>query len=391
MKEIVGIITMHRVQNFGSALQAYALQKKICDLGYTAELIDYLYPNAEHSAKQGTKYHRKSVLLLRIKGWLASLILFFGIKKGKSQAQKIQRRLKRNKCFQAFYDRYFNLSPHQYVTRNSLKKRPPQYDIYMTGSDQVWNPRFAVGDDNFMLAFACDNAPRGAYAASFSIDQIPIDLQQIYACNLARYQSIGVREESGKDLASNFSGKPVAWVCDPTLLLTAKEWFALDTQSPLLNKPYLLVYILHYAYDPYPQIMDIIQKLKLASSMDVVVLGGLKKGYSILGAITFDAVGPLEFINLFRHATKVITTSFHGTLFALNFEKPFYSVIESRNTRDSRILSLLQKCGAEDSVLMLTDTNLIFKTITPQKYTPYVEKFRNESLAFLQKMLQIKC
>lgn len=390
MKGIVGIITMHRVQNFGSALQAYALQKKVCDLGYPVELIDYLYPNAEHCAKQGTKYQKESAFLLRIKGWLASLVLFFGIKKGKSKAQKIQRRLKRNECFQAFYARYFRLSPHQYVTQNSIKKRPPQYDIYMTGSDQVWNPRFAVGDDNFMLAFAPPQAVRVAYAASFSTTQISVDLQSVYLKNLQQYQMIGVREESGKALAALFSGKPAEWVCDPTLLLTKEEWYTIDTQKPLVNKPYLLIYVLHYAYDPYPQIMDIIQKLKQEIHLDVVVLGGLKKGYSIPGAVEFHSVGPLEFVNLFRYATGVITTSFHGTAFALNFEKPFYSVIQTMGSRDSRMLSLLQKCGAEERALLVTETHFTLSTAMSQTYARKLQNFRAESILVLQQMLSLQ-
>ena len=124
--------------------------------------------------------------------------------------------------------------------------------------------------------------------------------------------------------------------------------------------------------------------------LKVVILLGLRKGYSIDGAVTFETAGPFEFLQLFRDAQFVVTTSFHGTAFALNFKKDFYSVVKKIDGDDCRIADFLRQCSAEHHLLEIDSLESI-KNL-PQANTADTEvqklqEFRGQSLDFLKKIL----
>ena len=145
----VGIITMHRPISFGSALQSYALQKKISDLGYRVELIDYQYPNSIHG------FNKKGVRDL-IRGIISfCLNALFGFPN-----------IKKKKRFSRFYINNYNLSQY-YPTADSLKQSPPNYDIFCTGSDQVWNALFTKKDTSFLLSFVGKNQKKNILCIKF--------------------------------------------------------------------------------------------------------------------------------------------------------------------------------------------------------------------------------
>ena len=141
----IGIMTMHRVQNVGSVLQAYALQHKMEQLGYEAEQIDYIFPPQRDNNNS----------LIDIVSWGWNALHGFPIKREK---QKLE----------LFRSRFLRCSEHTYYSREELHSNPPKYDIYCTGSDQVWNPRHVGEDTSFMLDFAPIDSPRIAYASSFA-------------------------------------------------------------------------------------------------------------------------------------------------------------------------------------------------------------------------------
>ena len=141
---------MHRVRNLGSSLQTYALQRKMFQLGYYAEIIDYSFPSSGKS--------RRSCVALSIKRTIVELIkCVLGISD-----------TKRNRKIDEFLHEFVVCSEHEY-DRDSIRNDTPQYDIYCTGSDQVWNPNHIKDDMTFFLDFAPDHCPKISYAASFSI------------------------------------------------------------------------------------------------------------------------------------------------------------------------------------------------------------------------------
>ena len=192
---------MHRVPNFGSALQAYALQKKLFQHGYDNRIIDYLYTYDDYNPTwwrrifDKTKYHLK--VLLRHPIFLTH--------------------------FHKFRRRYLKTTWQEYTKQDLMNKKVPSFDVYMTGSDQVWNCRFTNGDTNFLLKFAPENAHRLSYGASFASPGVPKQFESIFKEELSKYDSILVRECSGINIVKELTGKKAEVVCDPTLWLTAQD------------------------------------------------------------------------------------------------------------------------------------------------------------------------
>ena len=333
----IGIITMHKVLNYGSALQAYALQQKLLSLGYENELIDYQYPRPVAKKKTIKSFFSSVVIFIR------NAIIGFPLEKKKRK-------------FDLFYNQNFKLSK-EYYTYESLQSNPPQYDVYITGSDQVWNPRFAGNDSNFFLSFAPDDKPKLSYAASFATSVIEDDKKGFYSKYLSRYDSISVRENTGVKLVKELTGKDAVLCCDPTILLTSEEWDKLAIQSQLeIKYKYILVYVLNYMIgDIYPEIQRTIDYVQKTLGYKVIYLVGRKEDAFRKNSFLYKKGGPAEFIYLFKHAEFVITTSFHGVAFSLIYDKPLLGVVNMDKVDDTRIQSLLSVSGAENSVMDFRD------------------------------------
>lgn len=365
----IGIITMHRVRNNGSALQAYALQTKVDELGYDSEIIDYVFPNKTQIKVKGNKLI-----------WLAKKIIYLTLDAILGFPNYTQ--LKR---LSQFHKEHYKLSTNTYLTKEELENNPPKYDLLITGSDQVWN-YIHIGDDtSFMLSFCTDdNIPRISYAASFSATNLPDKFKTLYSKYLSKYQCISVRENSGIKIITELIQEDANVVCDPTLLFGKEEWSKIAATSKIKRKqPYILAYILHYAYNPYPEINRIISNLQNQLGLHVVYLDGKLSNYKQRNSTVIRNAGPNEFVRLFMDAQFVITTSFHGTAFALNFSIPLYSVIDTKSENDSRMLNLLNLVGAENRLISI-DT-LEFKA-EPMNYgliDKKVNDLRTKSLEYL--------
>lgn len=299
--------------------------------------------------------------------------------------------VRKGKRFIRFYDRYYRCSASRYDTSAALLTSTFDYNFYITGSDQVWNPRHIRDDCSFFLPFVPDGVPRISYASSFSTDRIEDRYAAAYASLLKQYQRISIREESGLKIVKELTGRDAALVCDPTLLLTKEEWsdIALRRRRPRIRKPYILVYILRYAYEPYPEIDRIITRIQEQSGLHLVFMDGTLHNFMRRDASVVKDAGPLEFLRLIEDASFMITTSFHGTAFALNMEVPFYSVIESRDCSDSRITSLLDLAGVPERAVVYNSTeNACDLSMDFTEVRARLARFRAESLKYLSDSLQ---
>ena len=362
----VGIITMHRPISFGSALQSYALQKKISDLGYRVELIDYQYPNSIHGFK------KKGVRDL-IRGIISfCLNALFGFPN-----------IKKKKRFSRFYINNYNLSQY-YPTADSLKQSPPNYDIFCTGSDQVWNALFTKKDTSFLLSFVGKNQKKISYASSFAINYVPDNVKEEYVKFLSDYQSISVREKSGVKLVKDLTGKDASWVCDPTVLLPKEEWDIVADQSEIrIKEHYILVFMLCYSFNPYPEVQNIIDSIQSKLNLPVIYLDGGKGDYKRKNSRVIKNAGPSEFVELIRHADYVISASFHGVVFASLYNRPFSAIVKHDNP-DSRILSYLSKVNMVNSAAFY-DTKDV--NVSMPHTLEAIDDFRKESLDYLNNSL----
>ncbi|NLE24415.1 MAG: polysaccharide pyruvyl transferase family protein [Clostridiaceae bacterium] len=373
MKKRVGLITMHRVLNFGSALQAYALQKKIIELGFECEIIDYVFPNSSRIVNQNKIY----IILRLAKYLIIELILGFP-------------NYTKKKRFAKFYKKYYRLSHRKYVSPRELNNNPPVYDILVTGSDQVWNPKHIGRDTSFMLSFCKDDSiPKLSYSASFGTDNISEEYVALYSSYLSKYKFISVRESSGANIIKKMLNRDVNIVCDPSLLLDKSEWEEVAVKSKIsINKPYILVYIVTHSFNPYPEIDPIIRKIQAIMGLHIVYLNGRVYDYGRRNSSVIKNAGPCEFIRLILNSSIVITTSFHGTAMALNFSVPVISVIKDRFDKDSRIMSLLKDIGAEHRAVTISETNFDILLQRNQLEKIDMEKIRNKSLDYLSLIIK---
>ena len=346
----LGIITMHNVLNYGSALQAYALQRALDNIGIENEIIDYKF------LKETTKDKSFRNYIELVINFIKNAILGFPLQKKKYK-------------FRGFYNENFKLSKIEY-SPSSIKLNPPPYDIYMVGSDQVWNPKHIKGDDNFLLSFVSDDKIKISYASSFAISELPLDQIDMYASNLKCFKTISVREETGKNIIEKLLNKKAFVACDPTVLLTKEHWLAIANQSTLkLPEKYILVYELNYMFDPYPDIVNIIDKVQEMLNLPVIYLDGRKEYAFRKNSKIIKSAGPSDFIKLVSEATFVITTSFHGTVFSTLFDKPLYGVVKSRCNEDSRIISYLTQIGGEKSIISYNENIIVDnKNLLCQQY-----------------------
>ena len=365
----IGIITMHKVKNFGSALQAYALQQKVKQLGYENELIDYVYP-------------RDIPTSISILGILKSCVSFMrnmviGFPK-----------YRQSKKFAEFYSRNFSLS--SIVVDESTINQLPLYDGYITGSDQVWNPRFAGKDTNFMLAFAPDEKPKISYASSFATTSLDTEIQDLYKKYLNRYDIISVRETSGVKIIKELTGKDAKVCCDPTLLLDSKDWDKLANQSKLnIKYKYVLVYPLTYMYNPYPKLYDIVTMVQKTLGVKAIFLEGRKEDMFHPNSKLIKSAGPVDFVYLIKNAEFVITTSFHGAAFSMIYNKPMFGIVDKSNKKDSRLQSLLKEFNASDTIIDLNE-HLVCngsKILDIKGRYCRGEEFINNSIGFLTNQL----
>ena len=327
----IGIITIHRIFNYGSVLQAFALQYIIEKMGFDVQLIDYNYPNIFQ--------YTRGVALPK-NDWKAKVI------KSMSWLHPYNRY---DYKFQDFRNRYFKLSPY-YKDFDVIHQKAISYDLYITGSDQVWNPKFTKGDTTFLLDFAEKNANKISYASSFSCTQLGKEYEATYSELLAQYQAISVREWGGVELVKRLTGQQAVITVDPTLLLDDNAWKTVVSKRCRYSKNYILLYVLSYSFNPVPYIYDLALYLSRKLNLQIVVLGKhpylskYKNVESILDA------GPLEFLQLIENAVCVVTSSFHGTAFSVNYKKPVYAVVNDKND-DDRVSSFLSDLSLDESII----------------------------------------
>lgn len=377
MKKRVGIITICKVNNYGAELQAFATQKIIKQCGYDAEIIDYIYyknwrfkdfeisrPFIPMTTKEKMMYWLK----YRCINWVVDVLLpiFCQVEK------------KRKKRYAEFHSLMDFSQP--FYSMKDLYNGKCIYDIYVTGSDQVWNPAASSSIEPYFLTFAPKEKRKISYASSFGVSELSNSLQKIYRNLLNNFDVIGVREQSGVDLITSLCNKEVHLVADPTLLLNTKDWQPYMKDYP--NMP--LKYVLIYQLSSSSKLVE--QAINLGREIGCPVYRICKRSYrneKNKCIINIKDAGPQEFISLISKATFVVTNSFHGTAFSVNFHTPFYVVLSKKKRNNSRIESLLKKLHIENRIIYDNEDNL--KKNSPlSDYENELDDFRNLSISYLK-------
>ena len=337
MKKI-GVITILKTNNYGAELQAYATQAILRKLGYNAEIIDYLfYKNPQHKKTRRSQPVFNLGLKKKIAEWAYPLITNL---RSLGNKQKNDVRVKR---FEQFHMENTKLSV-VYKSMDELYDAKLDYDVYMVGSDQVWNPGIYSSLLPYMLTFAPKGKKRVSYASSFGVSQIDASQQWLYKKYLPEFSAIGVREKNAVEMVEEITGCRATWVLDPTLLLNKEDWEEVASEVRYVTGPYVLLYEL----TPCPYIKKLAYAMRKEKGLTIVRIckraAEEDKDESIVNVI--DA-GPAEFVRLFADADMIITNSFHGTAFSINFSKDFYTIAPQKKHNNSRQKSLLELFNLE--------------------------------------------
>lgn len=373
MKETVAIITMHRVYNYGSILQTMALHMFLKCHGYHPLIVDYQFPNEYHHSVASRKAVEYKISRLRqhING-----LCHRWIKPDPEHRKK------------GFEDCLNQLSlTKRYETERELRQNPVKADIYLTGSDQVWNPRYVGKDLSFLLSWVSKNngIRKISYGASFGTKNINDDYLSIMEPWLKEYDNLSVRENN--DILPKI-GLRNNIVLDPTFLLDKSAWNAIIDKKPMIRGKYILCYLIGYSFNPFPYADKVIKHIKKKTGYKVVMISGeplnILRGYKLVNDCT-----PNEFINLFYHASYVITSSFHGTAFAINFGIPFTTIVDDKTDNDNRQRSLVEYIGLGNKGILKNNTPVSEISIMKDStFAPNLEEKRIVSQTFLLNALK---
>lgn len=344
----IGIITIVNVNNYGAELQAFALQHKLSQMGHQAEIINYAFGiNKEHDFT-GEKPTIPIPLITKIKRKIQSLIEHT-IDSLYPNVQKI-----RKQKFIEFHKKYNKLTPKLYRSVKSLYDGSLDYDIYCVGSDQVWNYTNGYSILPFLLDFVSEDKKKIAFASSIGLSTISTEAKDVFKQYLSKFDSIAVRENQASDLLNSILGKKVDVVLDPTLLLYKEDWQHVAKYEMCPKEKYLLLYIV--TIKPCRYAIELAEKIATEKKLKIVRLFRSAASYdSKPSMINLPYAGPSDFIGLIEKADFVITNSFHGTVFSVNFHIPFYSIIKPGKDNNSRLQSILNKLKMTDRLITIGD------------------------------------
>ena len=325
-----GLLTFYHLHHYGAILQAAATQRALETLGWECETIDYF-------VNQDTRIFRPA----------ASPSLAASDAYNALHYPAVRRRWQR---FEDFSRSFLRLTDRRYESREELRRAELPYDLLVSGSDQIWNPTI-FPDRRFDPVFFGAFSPlrKIAYAPSFGVARLPEGMEEELKGYLEGFSHLSVREVSGREIVREASGREAAVVLDPTLLLTAAEWSALAADPALREKEYILCYGISRsgALEPY------IRRLAEETGLPVVQLCGTRRKLHPKARMISDA-GPAEFLGLFQRAAYVCTNSFHGTVFSVLFQRPFFTAVapaELQEPERSRTFSLLSRLGLTERVV----------------------------------------
>lgn len=364
----VAVITRHAITNYGSLLQALATQLSIEELGHECEIINYVRNDESYWQHEKTIIKRKTE-------WNHNFI-----KKSIYLCLRQPESIIAGRRFEK--ERYRLLKQTKlYSDIKQLKKDLPLADIYMTGSDQVWGPtEDGSYDSSYCLSFVPEKYKKVAYAASFGHTDMTDEISCYYKKWLNQYETIAVREDSAVEFLNNINIE-AQQVLDPTLLLSKEKWEQYIGETG--KKKYILVYQLHND----KKLGEYAKRVADAMSLPLIRISASLHQITRSGKFVW-CPSIMKFLSYIANAECLITDSFHGTAFAINFNTSFVEILPNNNT-GTRNLSILKMTGLSNRILKDDDDiKLAMTPIDFSKVNEILEEKRKESFSILNLMLQ---
>jgi len=338
----VGLLTCF-LDNYGACLQALALQRQIQKLGCECNIIAYIGPDG---------YLRDDFALIA-KMRLRSLAQDL---KNLTKKEKPYDWRKTHLAFYKFRKKYlqFDQSIRFCYTPEDLEAASDQYDAFVCGSDQIWNPTFyKCNNPVYFLRFAKDKK-RISYAPSIGLSEIPAEYREEFVTYIRDFDCVSVREQQGAQIVKELCGRDAKVVLDPTILAGPEFWNGLlESNYPLPYEKYIFSYI----FSDTDESRDYLKQVQEKTGLPIVHVNIGKLSYEGLNAYCKHYADPMDFLQLLKNAQFVVTDSFHATAFSLLFNKDLY-VFKREHAGEkidmlSRLNSILSYAGLEDRLVPL--------------------------------------
>lgn len=356
----IRIITIHFGTNHGSVLQSYALTHILNKKGHNAKIIDYI--PERYDAWKSLKERKANDY---------PLIVVFAY-----YLLTSYKRIRIRRIFERFLKKNVPLT-RRYKLPEELKSDPPDADVYITGSDQVWNYDYnSKNDYTYFLDFVPIGKKKISYAASFGKDSLPKEEITKYIPMLNQFIAISVRESSGVDILKSIECNAINTL-DPTLLIDKNEW--IEKVGATNNKVrYLLIYVMDGLYE---KLLDYGYEIAKFLSLKIYVISFSKIKDERIDK-NFIHINPFDYIRIMNEADYIVTNSFHGVAFSINLNKQFIAVAKSKY--NTRITCFLELFGLSDRfVIDDFDLNNAMLNIDFNVVSPRLNELRQESLDFL--------
>lgn len=390
----IGVVTYVKCDNYGAELQAFAMQFVLNKLGYDAEIID-LEKKTKDLSKSPRNIFRSIVNRYKMYGAVKGTksvvnLVLTKIRQKQSEKDNADQITKKHELFIKFFETKMKHSSC-YYSYEDMYTAKLDYDAFVAGSDQIWNYMHTDHLDIYFLMFAKDkNVKKISYAASISVPKIPMAMVSDYKNYISNLDAVSVRELQGQQIAQKLTNKHVECVLDPTLLITKNEWIKyVANPNSIEDKKYVVIYTLsgsRYIYN---------LAKKIANEIDAEVVN-IKDGYLRTkgdeGITHLYDVGPQEFISIFSKAVYVITDSFHGTAFSINFNIPFTTLVNPVSNMNSRVLSILTITNLKNRIIYddgsETEPESYFVDYVP--VNKIINEWRQKSISFITSSLNSK-
>lgn len=369
----IAIVNRTNLKNFGSVLQVYALCKAVNKLGHNVEVV---WESGNMSKNFDIRFNKVIKIFTKLLAHPSLLKTTLKTLKGMGDAVVAPHQ---KQLFEEFVHSNFKRS---FYSAKQIKQvaSTERYQKFICGSDQIWSSTTLYPDPMFYLRFAPKDK-RIAYAPSIGRDYIPDYNQSTLRKYISDIPYVSIREDEGRRLILDLTGRDVPVVADPTFLMSHNEWDKLKTDVDV-PQFYILCYFLD---EPSNEVKDAICDFANNQNRDIVVLGKLGALDYPSTRIFHPVAGPGEFLTLVSKSDMVITDSYHGMLFAINYHKKFWSVERAyaEYNQSSRQLTVLMKLGLKDRHLKgdyhFNDTEIDYEIIQSK-----VDEFVDFSMNYLK-------
>lgn len=356
----VALMTWHTDDNYGTVLQAYALREQIKKNGF--EKVDLI-------ASTPNRPVLKLIKRLKVNNLITKILL--------SKENIKNKCLEKTFKFNKFRESKFTFSK-KCEDASDLFLLNDEYDKFVCGSDQIWSP--ILYDENYFLGFVKDNSKKIAYAPSLGLSKIENEgIKKSIKEQIDTFSALSIREEQGRKILKEITDKEIEVVLDPTLLLDKKEWNKLFNLAGSSEQ-----YIVYYCLTNNKKHYSFAKKMARKLNKKLVIIPGNVIDYLHKNVIN---ASPEEFLSLIYNAFLVITDSFHGTIFSVNFNVPFITLKrfkDNKLSQNSRIYNILKKVNLTSRLYNNNDKYFIYNyNINFDECNNILKKQRKKSIDYL--------